>query len=301
MTNTITATSQATRLAIGSILIGCCVLALKFLAYWLTGSLALFSDALESIVNVVAAGAALAAIRYGGKPADADHPYGHAKAEYFAAVLEGVLIIVAALAIIVTALTLLTNPKIITLNWPGLAVAGLAGVINFVWSRHLLLRARALRSPALEADAHHLMSDVVSTIGTTLGVLLAMGSGIAILDPVLALLVAGNILWSGTKLIRASVDGLMDMAPDAVMQGDLQAIIRRTSKGALEAHDFRSRLAGFNLFIDFHLVVPGSMSVHEAHDICDRIEQGIKAEFPNAATTIHVEPDHKAKRKGLVF
>jgi cation diffusion facilitator family transporter len=293
--------SPAARLAIGSILVGLLVLALKSVAAWLTGSLAFLSDALESSINVLAAVVALWAVSYGGRPADHDHPYGHQKAEYFAAVLEGVLIVVAAGFILYAAMPRLLAPPQVEPDWPGVALSLLASAINYLWARSLIRQAMVLRSPALTADGKHIMSDVVSSVGTSLGVVLAMLSGWSILDPLLAIFVAGSILWSGSILIRASVGGLMDMAPDAAMQKAINDAIRASSEGAIEAHDIRSRVAGTQVFIDFHLVVPGDMSVTEAHSICDRIELGIRERLGQAVISIHVEPEVKAKQKGILL
>ncbi len=293
--------SPASRLAIGSILVGLAVLGLKAVAAWLTGSLAFFSDALESSVNVAAALFAFWAVSYGGRPADQNHPYGHAKAEYLAAVLEGVLIVVAAGFILYAAIPRLLAPPPVALDIPGLGLSLVASLINFLWARHLLARAAVLRSPALAADGRHIMSDVVSSVGTGIGVTIAMLTGYAILDPLLAVFVAFNILWSGWTLIKESLGGLMDMAPGPDMRASIEAAIRTAGDGAIEAHDIRSRLAGAQTFIEFHLVVPGTMSVSESHAICDRIEQSLRAELGTAAITIHVEPDEKAKQKGILL
>ncbi|WP_188910079.1 cation diffusion facilitator family transporter [Salinarimonas ramus] len=288
------------RLAAGSIAVGLLVLGLKLVAWWLTGSVALYSDALESTVNVAAAVAALVAIWLSSKPADRNHPYGHHKAEYFSAVLEGVLIIVAALSIARAAWGALTEPFAPDFSVPGLAVNAAASVINGIWATILIRVGRSRRSPALAADGRHLVTDVVSSVGVLAGVGLAAVTGWFILDPILALLVAANILWSGWGLVKSSVSGLMD---EAVAPEELEAIrtvISRHADGALEAHDLRTRHAGRVTFIDFHLVVPGEMSVCEAHEICDRIEAALRAVVGEAVITIHVEPEDKAKHTGVV-
>ena len=287
-------------IALGSLLVGGVVLGLKFLAYWLTGSIALYSDALESVVNVATALAALVAVRFAAHPADANHPYGHHKAEYFSAVLEGVMIVIAAIMILREAYFGLLNPKALDAPLRGLLVNGLAGVINAAWCWVLIRQGRRLRSPALAADGRHLLSDVVSSGGVILGLSLAVVTGWAILDPVLAALVALNILWSGWCVIRDSIGGLMDEAVPATALERIREVISSYGGGALEAHDLRSRRAGRMTFIEFHLVVPGGMSVSDAHDICDRIEQALKEEDEDALITIHVEPEGKAKHAGIV-
>jgi cation diffusion facilitator family transporter len=288
------------KLAWGSLAVGVVVLVLKTLAWLMTGSVALYSDALESIINVAAAGAALVAIRLASLPADANHPYGHHKAEYFSAVLEGVLIVLAALAILREAWIAFQEPRALELSVTGLALNGAASVINGIWCQILLTAGRRHRSPALVADGKHLLADVVSSVGVLFGVILAKLTGWAVLDPALAALVALNILWSGWNLVRHSVGGLMDAAPPQEDLDRIRALISLNAEGAIEAHDVRTRHAGRVTFIDFHLVVDGSKSVREAHDICDRIEAAVKAEFDEAVITIHVEPDHKAKHAGIV-
>lgn len=292
--------SSTEKIAIGSILIGLIVLALKTFAWWLTGSVALMSDAMESIVNVATAVAALIAIRIASRPADHDHPYGHHKAEFFSAVLEGVMIIVAALLILREAWDALQAPHMLDAPLEGLLVNGFASVLNAGWCWVLISRGRRLRSPALIADGHHLMSDVISSGGVVLGVALAVVTGWAVLDPALAALVALNILWSGWKVMTSSLSGLMDEAVDNGTLEDIRAIISDKATGALEAHDLRTRHAGPRIFIDFHLVVDGQTTVETAHDICDRIEQALKTTVPGSMITIHVEPEHKAKHSGVL-
>lgn len=287
-------------LAIGSVVVGVAVLGLKWTAYVLTGSLALYSDALESVINVAAALAALLAVRLSAKPADANHPYGHHKAEYLSAVIEGVLIVLAALEILRHAVAGLMNPAPLLAEPEGLLVNALAGVLNGVWCWVLITRGRALRSPALVADGKHLLTDVLSSAGVLVGVGLAIVTGWSVLDPALAALVAVNILWSGWGLVSESVGGLMDQAAPADELDRIRTIISANADGAIEAHDVRTRAAGRATFVDFHLVVDGGKTVGEAHEICDRIEAALKAEFAQIVITIHVEPEHKAKHSGIV-
>ncbi len=291
--------NRATTLAAGSVIVAVAVLALKAAAWWLTGSVALLADALESVVNVAAAAAALLAVRYSALPADANHPYGHAKAEYFSAVLEGALIIVAALLILNEAWGAFLSPRAPEQALVGLAISAVASAGNAAWAMLLTRRGRALKSPALLADARHLWSDVITSAGVIAGVALVSLTGILWLDPLLAALTAANILFSGFRLLRESVGGLMDEAvPPATMER-IRRIVAKEAAGAIEAHDLRSRHAGRFTFLEFHLVVPGAMTVREAHDICDRIEAALKAELENAIITIHVEPEAKAKQEGV--
>lgn len=288
------------KIAMGSIFVGVAVLGLKSLAYLLTGSVALLSDALESTVNLVTAFAALIAIHVAAKPADTNHPYGHHKAEFLSAVLEGVMIIVAALLILREAYNGFMEPRILEAPVEGLLINMAATLINGFWAWVLITQGRARKSPALVADGKHLVTDVLTSVGVAIGVILAVVTGWWILDPILAALVALNILWSGSRVVKESLSGLLD---EAVSQQALEAIrkvIASHSTGAMQAHDLRTRHAGVVTFIDFHLVVPGETTVFEAHEICDRIEKGLQDLLQDAKVTIHVEPEHKSKRTGVI-
>lgn len=289
------------KLAFWSIPLAFGVMGLKFVAWYVTGSIALYSDALESIVNVIAAVAAFVAIGYAQKPADTGHPYGHHKAEYFSAVLEGVLIVVAALLIVNEAIGGLIAPERIEAPALGLAVNASAAVINGIWAAILLRVGRLHRSPALQADGHHILSDVVTSVGVIAGLGLALAFDQPRLDPLLALIVAFNVLWQGWKVIASSVDGLMDRAIDPVDEKRIQQIIKAEAVGAIEAHDIRTRMAGRVSFVEFHLVVDGNMSVEESHAICDRLETALRQEVEGVRVIIHVEPGHKAKDEGVVL
>ncbi len=282
-------------IGVGSIVVALAVMALKYAAYLVTGSVALYSDALESIVNLVAALAALLAINISTRPADRNHPFGHHKAEYLSAVLEGVLIVVAAILIIREAYDAFITPRVIEDFGLGIAISGLATVLNGGWSALLIRRGRVLRSPALVADGWHLLSDVMTSVGVIAGLLLAAVTGLNVLDPLLAVAVAGYILWSGSRIVLSSMSGLLDEAADANIQARIRDAIRRSGDGALEAHDVRTRQAGRVIFIEFHLVVPGTMTVNEAHAICDRLEDALEAEIEGSEVVIHVEPEYKAK------
>ena len=292
--------TKVIRTAIGSVAIAFLVLALKLGAWWLTGSVALLADALESVVNVAAAGAALVALRYAALPPDANHPYGHTKAEYVSAVLEGALIVFAAFSILNEAYGAWLDPHPITSPGVGLGISALATVINLYWAMLLLRRGRAARSPALLADARHLQADVVTSIGVIAGVAAVALTGKTWLDPLLAALCAVNILWSGWGLMKSSVSGLMDEAVPDELLGRIRRVVAAEAAGAIEAHDLRTRNAGRLIFIDFHLVVPGEMQVNDSHAICDRIEAALKAEVEGAVISIHVEPEGKAKHHGVL-
>jgi cation diffusion facilitator family transporter len=285
------------QLAVGSILVGIAVLALKYAAYWLTGSVALYSDALESIINVATAVAAFIAIRVSFLPADANHPYGHQKAEYLSAVMEGVLIVVAAVLIFRKAYAGFLDPQPLSAPAQGLALNGLASLINAGWSWTLLRYGDRLRSPALVADGRHLLTDVITSLGVLAGVGLVALTGWLVLDSIIAALVAMHILWMGWRLTQSSIGGLMDAAPPKDVLDKIRDVISKEGRGAMEAHDLRTRRAGRVTFIDFHLVVPGTMTVAESHDICDRIEAALRDDLPGSQITIHVEPENKAKHQ----
>ncbi|MFA5581224.1 MAG: cation diffusion facilitator family transporter [Paracoccaceae bacterium] len=292
--------SPLTKIATGSIVVGLIVLAIKTVAWWMTGSIALLSDALESTVNVATAIAALIAIRVAARPADANHPYGHHKAELLSAILEGVMIIIAALLIIREAYFGLLAPRVLDAPLEGLLLNGAASVINAFWCWILISQGRKRRSPALVADGRHLLTDVISSVGVIFGVLIAIISGWAILDPIMALIVAINILWSGWNVMRESMSGLLDEAiPEAILER-IRETIAREATGAIEAHDLRTRTAGRASFVEFHLIVPGEMTVNAAHDICDRIEIALKDILEDCVVTIHVEPECKAKQSGVL-
>ena len=292
--------STTVKLAIGSLLIGCAVLGLKALAWWLTGSVALLSDALESTVNLATAFAALVAIQVAARPADQNHPYGHHKAEYFSAVLEGVIIIVAAMFILREAYDGLMAPRALDAPVTGLIINGVATAVNGVWAFVLVRQGRRLKSPALVADGKHLWTDVVTSVGVVVGVLAAVATGWWILDPIMAALVAVNILWSGWKVVSQSLSGLMDEAVPEETLARIREIIASEAGGAVEAHDLRTRLAGSATFVEFHLVVPADMSVYDSHEICDHVEAAIGRAVPECRVTIHVEPEHKSKHSGIV-
>ena len=294
------ALDQVGRIAGGTIAVGIGVLAMKAAAWWLTGSAALYSDALESVVNVVASLVAFVALRVARRPADANHPYGHDKIEFFAAVIEGVLIIAAAGSILQHAWETWNQAAPLQRPWLGLGLNAVSSAVNAGWAAVLVRAGRRHRSPTLMADGRHLWSDVVTSAGVTAGLVLSLTTGLWWLDPVLAVGVAASVLWSGMRLVTDSVGGLMDAAPAGVIVERIRLLVGQHADGAIEAHDLRTRHAGRLTYLEFHLVVPGDMRVAEAHAICDRIEAALKAEVEGLVITIHVEPELKAKHSGVL-
>jgi cation diffusion facilitator family transporter len=286
---------QITLLAATNIAVAAAVMGIKYVAYLASGSVALFSDAMESIVNVVTAAAALAAVRVSAKPADADHQFGHHKAEFFAAIFEGAMIIVAALFILAKTYSAIVDGPVLHDVGLGIAINAGAAAINGAWAWLLINRGKAWRSPALIADGHHINTDVITSAGVILGLGLAVATGWHILDPIIAGVIAINILWTGYRIALESMSSLLDQAASPAISEKIRAVIETNGGGALEAHDIRTRQAGRALFIEFHLVVPGTMTVEAAHDICDRLEDAIELAIEGSEVVIHVEPDYKAK------
>ncbi|MCG7521046.1 cation diffusion facilitator family transporter [Ruegeria sp. Ofav3-42] len=295
-------TGQTTQtFAAWAIPVSLAVLLLKLLAWWVTGSVALLSDALESVVNVAAALLAYFAVRISGMPPDKKHPFGHKKAEYLSAVAEGTLIVLAALLIIREAVFALPNPELAGAPLLGIAINVGATCLNGIWAFLLLRIGGRENSPALVASAKHIFTDLMTSVGVVVGLLVAMATGWLILDPLIAILVAVNILWEGWKVIRSSVDGLMDAS---LSDGDLKSV-RETVEAnlgpALEYHDLRGRRSANMIFVEFHLVVDGNMSVTDAHDICDDIEGALVQKFPGSVFVIHLEPDTELKETARVI
>jgi cation diffusion facilitator family transporter len=279
------------RMALLSIATSIATLVLKFGAWYLTGSVSLWSDALEAFVNLAAGLVALGALTLAHRPADDRHTYGHDKAEYFASGVEGALIFVAAIAIIWTATERFLHPQPLSHLGAGLAVAFVAGAMNFATARAMLKVARQHDSITIEADARHLLTDVWTSVGVLGGLVVVMlVPSWAILDPVMAVAVAIHILFTGFELMRRSADGLMDAA---LPEGEVKAV-ERAIAAALPAgaswHALRTRKAGSRRFIEFHLLVPGAMTVDESHRLCDRVESALTAKLARASVTIHVEP-----------
>jgi cation diffusion facilitator family transporter len=290
------------KIALGSLAISLIVLLIKGFAYYVTGSVALLSDALESVINVLTAMAALAAIRFSAEPADKKHPYGHQKAEYLSAVFVGILIVLAGLAILHEAYSSYSAPKPIDAPLVGVGISSFATVFNAVWSAVLIRQGRRHHSPALVADGKHLLADVVTSAGVVVGVGLVVVTGMLTLDAVIAGLVSLHVLWSGWKVIEENSGSLLDEAAPEGQLATIRRILADHSEDAIEIHDFRTRYAGKTTFVDFHLVVPGDMTVARSHEICDRIEDALMASLMEAVVTIHVEPESQAEinRRDLI-
>lgn len=295
----LTSRNHIAHLAGWSIFVALLVLTLKVTAWRLTGSVALYSDALESVVNVVTALLAWFAIRISHKPADKGHPFGHSKAEYFSAVVEGVLIVLAALLIFSEAIQALYRPHDLQTPALGMTVNLISTAINAAWAFVLIRSGKRWRSPALLADGRHIMVDVVTSAGVLIGLTLLLLTGWQFIDSVVAIGVGVNVLWEGWKVISSSVDGLMDSAVGDIEADRIRDLILTNADGALEVHDIKTRGAGHASFIEFHLVVDGAMSVAASHAICNRIEAALGSEIPGAHITIHVEPHDESKGDGL--
>ncbi|BAY16964.1 cation diffusion facilitator family transporter [Anabaenopsis circularis NIES-21] len=263
---------------------------LKFGAYLLTGSVGLLSDAIESCVNLVAAMVALWALTYAAKPADAEHTFGHSKAEYFSSGAEGALIIVAAISIAVEAWGRLLHPEPLTQLGLGLVLSLLATAVNGAVAVVLLKAGKRLRSITLRADAHHLLTDVWTSGGVILGIFLVQVTGWLILDPIIALLVAVNIIWAGFNLLRETFSGLLDTALPKEEQEIIRQIFSEYEHQNIQFHAMRSRLAGTRRFISFHVLVPGAWSVRQGHDLCEEIELKIIQALPGSSIITHLEP-----------
>ena len=265
-------------------------MALKFGAYALTGSVGLLSDALESFVNLAAALIALAALTYAHADEDEDHNFGHQKAEYFSSGIEGALIFVAAGAIVWSAVPRLLDPRPLEQVGLGLALSVVAAGANLLCGWFLLKGAREHRSITLEADAHHLLTDVWTTAGVIAGVAIVHFTGWLVLDPLIAIAVALQILWTGWTLIRRSFDGLMDRAMPADELGRIVAVLEQVKRQGGDYHRLRTRVSGNRSFVDVHVLVPGTMSVHEGHDLVHRLEEQIESAMPHVEVLTHLEP-----------
>jgi cation diffusion facilitator family transporter len=263
---------------------------LKGGAYLLTGSVGLLSDAAESLVNLVAAVTAYVSLWYAAKPVDASHTYGHEKIEFFSSGLEGVLIVVAAVGIAVFAVQRIVRPEPLGGLGAGLAILLVAALINGAVAALLLRAGRAHGSIILEADGRHLLADVWTSVGVLAGLGVVALTGWQVLDSLIALVVAGNILWTGGDLIRRSFHGLMDHALPRAEQDAVKSAIEANLGPDMAYHALRTRQAGSRRFADFHLLVPGSCSVKKAHELTVRIEDAMQAALPGLEVTVHVEP-----------
>jgi len=281
--------SFLTKFAWLSIVAALVTMGLKTAAYVLTGSVGLLSDALESLVNLVGAIMALAMLTVAARPADNDHAYGHGKAEYFSSGVEGGLILVAALGIGMTAVERLLHPKPLEQIGLGLIVSVGASLVNLGVALVLLRTAKQHQSITLRANAQHLLTDVWTSAGVVVGVGAVALTGWQRLDPVVALIVAGNIVWSGVRIVRDSVSGLMDTALPSDEVKIVCDILGKLKQDGIEYHDLRTRQAGAHRFISLHVLVPGSWTVHRGHELAEQIETDIRCALPNAEVITHLE------------
>lgn len=265
-------------------------IALKSFAYWVTGSVGLLSDALESIVNLVAAMMALMMLTVASRPPDEEHPYGYSKAEYFSSGVEGGLILVAAVSIGYAAIERLLNPKDIEQTGLGLIISIVASIINFAVARILLNVGKEANSITLEADAHHLMTDVWTSAGVVIGVGLVVLTGWKRLDPIIALAVATNIVYTGFHLLRRSTLGLLDRALPAADRDAIATILENYRNQGIGFHALRTRQAGARKFLTVHILVPGKWSVQKGHDLAEQIEEEIRKALIEVTITTHLEP-----------
>jgi len=283
-----------TRFAWLSIAAAIVTIGMKTAAWWLTGSVGLLSDAAESIVNLLAAAMTLTMLTVAARPPDEEHEWGHNKAEYFASAVEGGLILIAALAIAWTGVNRLLHPKAIEQAGFGLAICTGASLVNFAVARVLFRAGKQHHSIALEADAQHLMTDVWTSAGVLAGIGLVAISGWQRLDPIVALLVAANIVWTGVQLIRRSALGLLDTAIPAEEQKALHAILDRHGPLGIRFHAVRTRQAASRRFITMHVLVPGDWSVRRGHDLAETIERDVCAAIPNANFLTHLDALERA-------
>lgn len=284
------AAPESRRFAWLSIAAAVATIALKLLAWQLTDSVGLLSDALEAGVNLAGATAMLAMLIVAARPADDEHAFGYTKAEYFASGFEGTLILAAAIAIAVAAVDRLIEPRPLTYVGAGLAVSIGAALINWAVARRLFQASHYYRSVALEADAQHLMTDVWTSIGVIVGVGAVALTGWQRLDPIIALAVAAHILWSGVKLMKRSALGLLDQALPSADLEVLERLLDAYRAQGIDFHAVRTRQAGARAFVSLHVLVPGEWSVTRSHDLAEQIENEIRAALPGASAFTHLEP-----------
>ncbi len=265
-------------------------IALKALAYYLTDSVGLLSDALESLVNLAGALMALAMLTVAARPADEDHAFGHTKAEYFSSVLEGMLILLAAASIAVAAVHRLLAPRPLEQIGLGLGVSVLASGVNLAVAIVLLRAGKRYGSISLEGNARHLLTDVWTSAGVLAGVGAVALTGWLSLDPIVALVVAANIVRTGVAIMQRSVSGLMDVALPDVEQRSIRGVLQGHLADGVQFHAFRTRQSGSRRFVSIHVLVPGAWTVQQGHEILEQIEGEIRAVVPNTTVTTHLEP-----------
>ncbi len=278
------------RYAVISIVAALATIGLKGWAWVITGSVGLLSDAFESLVNLAAAIVALIALAAAARPEDEEHRDGHSKAEYFSSGFEGALILLAAASILYAAVRRLIDPRAIEQLTLGVAITVGASVINLLVARVLFRAARRHHSITLEADAHQLMTDVWTSAGVIVGIWAASATGWQRLDPIVAIAVALNIVYTGIGILRRSLMGLLDTAIPEELQRRVTDILVRHNSGGVRFHALRTRQAGAWRFIDFHVLVPGNWSVKRGHDLLERLEEEVRAAVPNSTVFTHLEP-----------
>jgi cation diffusion facilitator family transporter len=278
-----------TRFAWISIAAAIVTIVLKTVAYQLTGSVGLLSDAIESLVNLVGGIMALAMLTIAARPADDDHAYGHSKAEYFSSGVEGALILVAAVSIAVAATSRLLHPQALQQVGVGLAVSVLASGINLGVALLLLRVGKKRHSITLEANAHHLLTDVWTSVGVLVGVGAVVLTGWQWMDPVVALLVAANILWTGSRIVWRSISGLMDLALPAEDLAEVRRVLETYQNEEVQFHALRTRQAGARKFVQVHVLVPGGWTVQRGHELLEKIEESLSAALPNLSVFTHLE------------
>ena len=283
------ATGNLTKFAWLSVAAAVATIALKAAAYLITGSVGLLSDALESLVNLAAASMALAMLTVAARPPDEMYAFGYGKAEYFSSGVEGALVLLAAAGIVWTALPRLAAPQPLEQVGIGLAVSVLASVINFAVARRLLKAGKEYRSITLEADARHLLTDVWTSAGIIAGVLAVSLTGWTRVDPLIALVVAANILWTGAQLLRRSLLGLMDAALPAADQNAIKDVLSQYERRGIRHHALRTRRSGTRSFISLHVLVPGAWTVQRGHEVLEHVERDIRAAVPGSSVFTHLE------------
>ncbi|MDO5503588.1 MAG: cation diffusion facilitator family transporter [Actinomycetia bacterium] len=298
-----TSRQNLTRYAWLAIATALVTITLKFAAYLITGSVGLLSDAAESVVNLVAAFVALIALHVAAKPPDDNHHFGHSKAEYFSAAVEGIMIFVAALVIIFAAVRRFLNPQELEQVGLGLAISIVAAVINGVVAVILIRAGRRHRSITLEADGRHLMTDLITSVGVVVGVGLVALTGWLRLDPIVAFLVGCNIVVTGWQLVRRSVDGLMDHTMSAADNARLATLLHTFASDEVHFHGIRTREAGAEKHVSMHVLVPGHWSVQQGHDLLERVEHAVREEFDLCEVDTHLEPleDPRSYEEGPGF
>jgi cation diffusion facilitator family transporter len=289
MTSKTTSRSSLTRFAWLSIAAAILTIGLKAIAYLLTGSVGLLSDALESLVNLAGALMALAMLTVAARPADEDHVYGHSKAEYFSSGVEGTLILIAAVSIGIMSIQKLITPKPLEQIGLGIGVSIAASLVNLAVARTLLRAGKRYNSITLEANAQHLMTDVWTSAGVLVGVGAVALTGWERLDPIVALVVAGNIVWSGFPIVRNSVLGLMDTALPVEEQATLQKVLEQHAQTGVQYHALRTRQSGARRFVSLHVLVPGIWTVQRGHQLLERIEADIRHALPSVTVLTHLE------------